>query len=267
MRIFDFKSIEANKRGQKSETQIKKIKEAVQPGLWLYGGLGILVFGGCFFAFFSSAGSGAAGAFGWVIAAVGLFAALRGSTTWNLRRKLLAEPIQSAEGTVVFKMAEGAAQLIDADRYIAQTIEGKKLNPIGLAGVSAPLPPGDYRFFYLNTRNWLLEAEPLSTEEELRDNLNEVLANVFGYDKAQLEDFRRQAREGRLKTAEGLLKMDTSQSIATVDAPSITEYFCKLGDFEFQLSGRAGIALIANIPYRVYYGAEENSAIFAVEVA
>jgi len=267
MEIFDLKSIEANKQGQKSEAQIKEIKEAVNPGVWLYGGLGILVFGGCFTAMVSSMDAGGAiGIFGWILAIVGIFATLRGSTTWNLRRKLLAEPVQSAEGTIAFKAQEGLNQLVDVDRYVAETIEGKKLNPIGLAGVGQQLPPGDYRFYYLNTRNWLLGSEPLSSEEEMRNNLNDVLAKVFGFDKSQLEDFRKQAREGKLKTAEGLPKIDTYDHAAiNEDDVASQEIYLTLGDFKVQISNSACAAIFSNIPHRIYYGAGENGAMVAME--
>jgi hypothetical protein len=267
MEMFDLKSIEANKRGEKSETQIKEIKEAVNPNVWLYGGLGILVFGGCFTTMVSSMDAGGAiSAFGWILAIVGIVAALRGFTTWNLRRKLLAEPVQFAEGTIGFKMQEGLGQLVDVDRYVAETIEGKKLNPIGLAGTSQSLPPGDYRFYYLNTRNWLLGSEPLSSEEEMRNNLNDVLAKVFGYDKSQLENFRKQAREGKLKTAEGLPKIDTYDHAAiNEDDVASQEIYLTLGDFKVQISSRACAAIFTNIPHRIYYGAEGNGAMAAIE--
>lgn len=259
MEIFDLKSIEENKRGQKSEKQIKEIKEAVNPGVWLYGGLGILVFGGCFYAFATSAGSSAAGFFGGLLAVVGLFAALRGSTTWNLRRKLLAEPVQSAEGTVEFI----PPTLTDAARYEARTTEGRKLNPIGLVGASAPLPPGDYRFFFLNTRNWLLGAEPLSSEEEMQNKLNDLL----GYDKSYMEDCHRQSKAGTLKTVEGLPKLDTYQNSAINedDIPRV-DYFCTLGGIKFDISSESMAAIIPSIPYRIYYREGEKS-IMAIEVA
>jgi len=268
MEIFDLKSIEANKQGQKSENQIKEIKEAVNPGVWLYGGLGILVFGGCFYAMVTSMDSGGAiGVFALILGAVGIFAALRGLTIWNLRRKLLSEPIQTGEGTVIFKKQEGLSQLTDVDKYVAETTDGRKLNPIGLAGVSATFPPGDYRFFYLNARSWLLGVEPLFTENEMRNNLNELLADIFGYNKSFLEDCRKQAREGRLKVAEGLPKFDTFKRTPINEDDIVTEeVYCTIGDYKIQVSSRAAAAILANIPHRIYYGAEENSAMVAIEV-
>jgi hypothetical protein len=268
MEIFDTKSIEANKQGKKSEQQIKEIKEAVNPGVWLYGGLGILVFGGCFYAMVTSMDSGGAiGAFAVILAAVGVFAALRGLSIWNLRRKLLAEPVQTGEGTVFFKKQEGLGQITDLDKYVAETTDGKKLNPIGLAGVSAALPPGDYRFFYLKTRNWLLGVEPLFTEDELRNNLNELLADIFGYDKSFLEDCRKQAREGRLKVAEGLPKFSTFKRTPINEDDIVTEeVYCTIGDYKIQVSSRAAAAILSNIPHRIYHHADEGQSMAGIEV-
>jgi hypothetical protein len=260
MEIFDPKSIEANKQGQKTEKQIKEIKEAVQPGLWLYFGLGILVFGGCFSSMMSAmGGSGAVGAFGWIIAAVGLFAAVRGFSSWNVRRKLLSEKVQSAEGTVSINFA-------------AETTEGLALAPMGMAGMRAPLPPGDYRFFFLKTRNYLLGAEPLSTEEELRNGLNEALAAAIGYDKSQLDESRKQAQDGTLKTLQDTPKLDTHQSSTTVyeqgeqHEAAVTNYSCTLGDIKFDISEETYFAILKDIPYRIYYREGETS-IMAIEVA
>jgi hypothetical protein len=261
MEIFDPKSIEANKRGEKSEKQIKEIKEAVSPGMWLYVGLGILVFGGCFTAMVSSMDAGGAiGAFGWILAAVGLFAAVRGFSSWNVRRKLLADKVQSAEGTVSY-----------TGSYVAETTEGLTLNPMGMAGLNAPLPPGDYRFFFLKTRNYLLSGEPLSTEEELRNGLNNALASAIGYDKSQLAEFRRQAQEGKLKKVEGLPKLDFHQSSTTVyeqgeqHEAAVIDYSCTLGDIKFDISNETYLAVLKDIPYYIYYKEGEKS-ITAMEI-
>jgi hypothetical protein len=260
MEIFDRKAIEANKRGEKTEEQVKQIKEAVQPGLWLYFGLGILVFGGCFSAMMSAMGGGGAiSFFGWIIAAVGLFAALRGFSSWNVRRKILADKVQTAEGTVSLQ-------------FDAETTEGLKLAPMGMAGMKASLPPGDYRFFFLETRSYLLGAEPLSTEEELRKGLNEALANAIGYELSELDEFRKQEQEGKLKKLEGLPKVDMSQSSATVyeqgeqHEVTVFNYSCTLGDIKFDISAETHFAVLKDIPYRIYYREGETS-ITAMEVA
>ncbi len=260
MEIFDPKSIEMNKRGQKTEKQVKEIKEAVQPGLWLYVGLGILVFGGCFSSMMGAMGGGGAmSVFGWIIAAVGFFAAVRGFSSWNVRRKLLADKIQTAEGTVSMT-------------FDAETTEGLALAPQGMAGMKALLPPGDYRFFFLKTRNYLLGAEPLSSEEELRNGLNEALANAIGYDRSQLDEFRRQAQEGKLKMLEGTPKLDMRQSSVTVyeqgeqHEAAVFNYSCALGGVKFDISAEAHFAVFSGIPYRIYYREGGNSLV-AIEVA
>lgn len=258
MKLFDPKSIEMNKQGRKSEKQIKEIKEAIKPGMWLYAGLGILVFGGCFYSFAASASSSGVGVFGWIIVMIGLFAMMRGFTTWNLRRKLLAEPVQSAEGTVSINFA-------------AETTEGLALAPQGLAGLKASLPPGDYRFFFLKTRSYLLSAEPLSSEEELRNGLNEALAAAIGYDKSQLTEFRKQAQDGTLKTMQGEPKLDTHQSSTTVQEQgeqhetAVTNYSCTLGEIKFDISNETYSAILNDIAYRIYYRAGETS-VTAMEV-
>ncbi len=184
-----------------------------------------------------------------------------------MRRKLLAEPIQTGEGTVYFKKQEGLAQVTDLDKYVAETTDGIKLNPIGLAGVSASFPPGDYRFFYLNTRNWLLGVEPLSTEDEMRNNLNQVIADAFGYDKSHLEDCRGQAREGKLKIVEGLPKFDTYKRTPINENDIATEeIFCTIGDYKIQVSSRAAAAILSNIPHRIYHHADEGQSMAAMEV-
>jgi hypothetical protein len=217
--LFDLTSIESNKQGKKSDQQIKEIKEAVNPNVWLYGGLGVLLLGGCSYAAMSQmteGGSSAISFLGILLAAVGLFAALRGFTTWNLRRKLLKEPVQVAEGTVSFKLKNVVAQLIEADHYSAETNDGRVLHPIGLAGVNPKLPPGNYRFYYIKTRSWLLASEPLFDEATMKLNFNNLLAAIFGYDLALLENCRMEASLGQIKMVEGLPQMEYREPILLV---------------------------------------------------
>jgi hypothetical protein len=253
-KLFDTQSIEANKRGKKSEQQIQQIKEAVKPGLWLYAGLGILVFGGAFGALASSAGSSAAGVFSWIIALSGIFAALRGLTTWNLRRKLLADKVQSAEGTVVF-----------TGSYKAETVEEKTLHPLGLAGVAPGFPPGDYRFYFLNTRNWLLSAEPLSTEDEMRNGLNQALAVSLGYEAADLDDFRARAQRGELKMLQGIPALDYNVISGRENEGTRFEYFCTMNGVKFPISGELNAAILNDISYRAYHR-EGEKVLLAMEV-
>ena len=269
MELFDLNSIQANKQGQKSEKQIKEIKEAANPGIWLYGGLGVLLLGGCSYAAMSQMGGSSALSFlGVLLAAVGLFAALRGFTTWNLRRKLLKEPVQAAEGTVTYKMKNALAKLIEADHFTAETDDGRKLHPIGLAGINPKLPPGAYRFYFLNTRSWLLASEPLFNEAEMRSNLNDFLAAVFGYDQAYLENCRQEAREGKLKTVEGLPKMDMREASVVVPNEIATpRFYCTLGDIQFEIPSRGKDAIFETLPHRAYYRDGEEGKLMAIEVA
>lgn len=252
MEIFDTNSIAVNKQRKKSEKQIQEIKDAVKPSLWLRVGLAMLVFGGCFFAFLVYMESGAASFFGLLLAGVGLFAALRGASSWNLRRKLLAEPVLSAEGTVVFKVQGAVTQFLDMDRYIAETSDGRKLAPLGLAGISPKLPPGSYRFYFLKTRNWLLAAEPLTAEAELLANLNGIRVEAIGFD---LETVRQQASAGQLKTFEGLPKFETrDETIYRGDeSTTIQHYFLSLGEFRFEITPRAYMAIIPDLKHRLHY--------------
>ncbi len=267
MELFDLNSIALNKQGKKSEEQVKLIKEAVNPGIWLYGGLGVLLLGGCSYAGLASMGGSSAMSFlGLLLAAVGLFASLRGFTTWNLRRKLLTEPVQSAEGTVIFKMQGVVGQLIEADHFVAETSDGRGLHPIGLAGVNPRLPPGNYCFYFLKTRSWMLASEPLSSEAELRNNMNDLLAKVMGYDLATLEDCRQSAREGKLKVAEGLPKFDVVENAIIPDEIATPKIYCTVGDFKFQIPNRSRDAIIGSIPYRAYYREVEAGRLLALEI-
>ena len=271
MEMFDFKSIEENKQGKKSVRQVKEIKVAVDPKAWLWGGLVILAMGGCFYfvlATLAGGGGGVIDIFVWILGLAGLFVILRGLTTWNLRRKLLADPVQSAEGTVKYIMQNALGQLIERDHYSAETYEGKKLNPIGLAGVHPKLPPGDYRFYFLKTRNWLLESEPLFSEDEMRSALNELLANVMGYDQAYLENCRMEAKLGQMKTVESLPKMDIKQYNTTVDGQNIetSDYYCTLGEIKFQISDGMNNVIFEQLPYRAYIREGDGGGLAAIEV-
>jgi hypothetical protein len=272
MEMFDFKSIEENKQGKKSEKQVKEIKEAVDPKTWLWGGVAILAIGGCFYFVLASLAGGGGGViymFVWILGLAGLFVVLRGLTTWNLRRKLLTEPVQNAEGTVKYTMQNAIAQLMEPDHYSAETYEGKKLHPIGLAGVNPKLPPGDYRFYFLKTRNWLLESEPLFSEDEMRSALNELLANVMGYDQAYLENCRMEAKLGQLKTVEGLPKLESHQHSITVDEQEIdnSEFYCTLGEVRFQISGAINNAIFEQLPHRAYFREGDGGGLAAIELA
>ena len=268
LELFDISSIESNKNGKKSEKQVKEIKEAANPSVWLYGGLGILLFGGCSYVAMSQMGGSSALSFlGILLAAIGLFAALRGFTIWNLRRKLLKEPVQTAEGTVTFKMKNAVAQLIVADYFSAETKDGIVLHPIGLAGINPKLPPGNYRFYFLKTRSWLLASEPLFNEAEMRTNMNAFLATVLGYDPASLENCRAQAQLGQLQTTEGLPSFEYREPILVVpDELQTRRYYCMLGEGKFEISTQAKEAIFETLPQRAYYHEEHPNKLLALEI-
>lgn len=265
----DFPSIEANKQGRKSEAQIKTIREATGNSIWLGGGLALLVFGGCFYAFlFALESAGAFGPFALILGITGLAAFARGAHIWNLNRKLNADTIQSAEGEIVFAEHPNAKEHKDLNRFTALAKDGKRLNPMGNPGASPELPPGKYRFYFLNTRNWLLSAEPLASEDEMRRSLNEILAHGFGYDMAHLEKCRREAREGKLSTLEGIPRIEITATLkdsikygrqAYIHAPI---FYCSIEDIKFLIPRGGSYAMINKLKHRVYYRQAESETIF-----
>jgi hypothetical protein len=158
-------------------------------------------------------------------------------------------------------------QLIEVDHFVAETSAGLGLHPIGLAGVNPALPPGKYCFYYMKTRSWLLACEPLSSEAELRNNMNDTLAKAFGYDLANLEDCRQAVRDGRMKVAEGQPTVDVVENPVLPEDVSVPDVFCTVGGVRFQIPNRSGAAIITGIPYRTYYRAEEPGRLLAIEMA
>jgi hypothetical protein len=268
--LFDFPSIEVNKQGRKSESQIKFIKEATSASIWLGGGLILLLIGAAFYAFLVAIEAGdSGGIFGLILGACGAAAFLRGIFIWNMNRRLLADPVQTAEGTVVYKMQNDLAQYFDMDRFIAETKDGLPLYPAGLAGVRPQLPPGKYRFYYLKHRNWLLAAEPLSSEEEMRRALNEILAKAFNYDLAHLERCRTEAQAGTISVTEGPAKIDATASLGSqlTMGPSTAKqvapiFYCTIGEVKFLVPKRGSYAFLSQIAYRAYYRETESNTVF-----
>jgi hypothetical protein len=269
---FDYTSIEVNKQGKKSEKQIDEIKSAVNPMTWLWGGVIIFGIGGCFYFILSTlagGGGGIVGMFVWILGIAGLFVLLRGLTIWNLRRKLLSEPLQTADGTVkIIGAGNILTELVGAAHYGAETYEGKELHPLGLAGSYPHLPPGDYRFYFLKTRAWLLAAEPLFDEAEMRATVNDLIASAFGYDQTYLENCRLEAKLGQLKTIEGLPKVETvgggGDSESGYQEP---DYFFNLGEFRTQTSGSVAGCIYEGLSYRAYYREGPPIQLVALEVA
>lgn len=249
LEIFDRKEFELNKQGKKSERQIKEIKQMMNPGLWMYVGLGILVSAGCFSTLLSASRMRSLGI---VMGLLGLFAAGMGFKKWNQRRVLLAEPIQSASGAVTFK--DGG--------YVAETGLGKIVSRWGVGG--AELPPGKYDFCFLASNGWLLSADPRSGEGEMKSAVDRILAETFGYEMEYLENSRKDAQAGVLKMAQGIPDISYWMESAPKDhsddpESTITHTYCTIGGFKFEVPNRS--AILTFFPHRVYYIEDQFQAL------
>jgi hypothetical protein len=244
--IFNQSDIDANRQGKLSTAQVESIKAAVNPRVWMWGTVICLVLVGVVFLL-SDGFAGALGFVGWIMGLVLLFCLVRWGMIWNLRRKLLNDPVTAADGDVTFKKLDVADRL----RYSAETRDGARLYPQGLAGLSAALPPGDYRFYYLPTRRWLLSSEPLSSEAELKANLLEALDGTLGFDPKDLTSLRAQAAAGEVVTVEGQPKIDSLTS-GTSEEPYV-QYYVEIGGVRFNISPDASSAFIEKLRYRLYF--------------
>jgi hypothetical protein len=249
MEIFDRKEIELNKQGKKSEKQIKEIKQMMNPGMWMYVGLGILVAGGCFSTVLGGSGMAFLGI---ILGLSGLLAAGMGFKKWNQRRVLLAEKIQTASGRVFFK--DGA--------YVAETSAGKKISHLGSSG--AEVPPGKYTFYFLDSHNWLLAADPRDSEEEMKNSVNQILAKTFEYNMEYLESTRKDAQEGIIKSAQGIPElsffMESVPKVSEDDIDeTITHTYYTIGGFKFEVPQSSYI--LSKFPHRVYYLEDKLQAI------
>lgn len=241
MEIFDFETIAVNKRGEKTKKQIKSMKLTTSPWLWWIPGL--LLFG--LFALVGAINPGLWKSAWWVLPVLEFIPFIRGYAFWKARRKLLNDKVVSATGTLTYKSSAGV--------YVAETDDGKTVSTL----LTRNLPPGKYRFYYLEKDGWWLSVEPLSSEAEFRANLNDTLTSAFGYDSYHLEHCRSQAGMGTLKTAEGLLKIQqTSDEYNNITLESFT-----VGGVTFDISRKGCGALLENIPYRVYYREDEEQGL------
>jgi len=259
--LFNQVDIDANRQGRLSPEQEKFIKASVDPKTWIWGAgitmaLGILG-GGCLV---SIGAEGVFGILGPILGVAFLFCAYRWFTMWNLRRKLLNEPVTASDGTITFKKLDA----VDIPRYSPETADGKRLYPQGLAGLSVMLPPGNYRFYYLPTRKWLLSSEPLSTEAELKANMTAVLASVFEFDPNEVPSLRMQGESGELKIAEGKPEIETS-SVGTsgLEQTLTTDTYATIGGVQFKVPNKAAFAFIPELAYRVYYYEKEPTNFFS----
>ena len=240
--LFNQVDIDANRQSKLSPAQVEFIKASANPTVWIWGtviclGLGVL----SGLLFISMDAAGAVGVLGPILGVVLVFCAVRWATIWNLRRKLLRDQVVAAEGTITFKKLD----LFDQLRYSPETMDGKRLFPQGLAGLSVMLPPGDYRFYYLPTRKWLLSSEPLSSETELKANMVEVLGGVFGFNPGDLENLRAQAATGEVKTVEGQPRIDTSSSN---ESGLPAKVYATIGEVQFMIPQAAAFAFINAAP-------------------
>jgi hypothetical protein len=240
MEIFDFETIEVNKRGEKTKKQIKSMKLTTSPWLWWVPGL--LIFG--LFALVGAINPGVWKSAWWLLPVVEFIPFIRGYAFWKARRKLLNDKVISFTGTIAYSPSAG---------YVGKADDGN----IAYSLPTRNMPPGKYRFYHLEQDGWSLSVEPLSSEAEFRSNLNDTLASAFGYDRYHLEHCRSQAGMGTLKTAEGLLKIQqTSDENNNITLESFT-----VGEVKFDISRKGCGALLENLSYRVYYREDEEQGL------
>jgi len=238
MKRFDFETIAVNKQGEKTKKQIKWMKATTSPMMW--GTVGLLFFG--LFAFIGAINPNVWKSAWWVLPLLEFIPVLRGYAFWKARQKLMNAKVTSALATIVYQPGQGYVAEPRVDRDLLEE-----------------LPPGKYRFYYLEKENWPLCSEPLSSEAEMRANLNDAFISAFGYNKEHLENCRRQAGAGTLKTAEGVLTINTVTTSDGDGYSSSTPVSFTVGEATFDISRPGCGALIENLPYRVYYRQPEES--------
>lgn len=250
-------AIAANRQGTLTEEQKKEIISATPARMWGFAIGGFLLFGALSMCVFSELGADAAGGvISTVVGLIVLFCAYRGAHMLLLRRKLLSDSVEAAEGQVVFV----PGSLVDPSRYVAETDDNRKLHVLGLVGTGVNLRPGPYRFYYLPKRKWLVSAEPLTGEDALNANLLEVLAAAHGWTASDIRRLGQlsptQLAEQQIAVREGIVKTKSSSHTETLsgsDDITINEYYYELDDLRFQVSEAACAALVNGLRYRVYY--------------
>ena len=238
MKLFDFETIAVNKRGEKTEKQIRSIKISTSPMIW--GTVGLILFS--FYAFLAALNPDLWNSAWWLVPALEFIPVMRAYAFLKARRKSLNEAVKSVSGEITYS---------PAGYYMIQTQAGENLH----GTVIQRLPPGKYRFHYCDA---CFSAEPLSSEAEFRSNLNDALASAFGYENNHLENCRRQAGEGKLKTAVGALKINTDSGGES--GPSYPESLT-VGEVTFELPKQGCNALLEDIHYRAYYHEEEEQGL------
>ena len=246
--LFDRKKIAINRAGRLTEEQQALLKADTNPFIWLTMAGVLLLIGAMFGALFSSPESdGSLRAL--ILGIVGLcllFSIWRGTRLLIIRSKLLSNELLAETGTVSIKKLDALDQL----RYSPETDAGLRLYPGGLAGLSANLPPGRYRFYYLPTQRWLLSAEPISSLEELTRNYNEILARFFKYSQEDLAIYREMARTGQVLIVDGPLSFpftgDTTEE-RFLPVP------LKIGSITFLVEPEIPAIALSGVPHRIYY--------------
>jgi uncharacterized MnhB-related membrane protein len=246
--LFDREAIAINRTGRLTANQRKLLSADSNPKIWLImsGFLGLV--GALFYALLSSPESDV-NFRNLVLGIVGLcllFSVWRGTRLLMMRYKLLSDQLLSETGTVSCKKLDA----LDRMRYSPETDGGLRLYPGGLAGLSANLPPGRFRFYFLSTQRWLLSAEPISSLEELTRNYNEILARFFKYSQEDLAIYREMARTGQVLIVDGPLSFpftgDTTEE-RFLPVP------LKIGSITFLVEPEIPAIALSGVPHRIYY--------------
>jgi hypothetical protein len=246
--LFDRETIALNRTGKLTDAQQKELSADTNPKIWLIlsGFLGLV--GALFYALLSSPESDV-NFRNLVLGIVGLcllFSVWRGTRLLLMRYKLLSDQLLSETGTVSCKKLDA----LDRMRYSPETDGGLRLYPGGLAGLSANLPPGRFRFYFLSTQRWLLSAEPISSLEELTQSYNEILARFFKYSQEDLAIYREMARTGQVLIVDGPLSFpftgDTTEE-RFLPVP------LKIGSITFLVEPEIPAIALSKVPHRIYY--------------
>ncbi len=248
--LFDRKKIAINRAGRLTEEQQALLKADTNPFIWLTMAGVLLLIGAMFGALFSSPESdGSLRAL--ILGIVGLcllFSIWRGTRLLIIRSKLLSNELLAETGTVSIKKLDALDQL----RYSPETDAGLRLYPGGLAGLSANLPPGRYRFYYLPTQRWLLSAEPLSSLEELTRNYNEILARFFKYSPEDLVKYREMVRTGQLLVADGQFSLVIKPHLTEVPEEFLPDEVL-VGNTTFFVDHEIPGIILSGLSHRFYY--------------
>lgn len=265
--LFDREAIAINRTGRLTANQRKLLSADSNPMMWPIMTVFLGLVGAIFYALLSSPDRDGS-LRNMVLVIVGLcmlFSIWRSIRQLLLRRKLFSDELQTETGTVRFTKLDAFDRL----RYSPETDGGVRLYRGGLAGLSANLPPGRYRFYYLPTQRWLLSAEPISSLEELTRSYNEILAEYFKFSQEDLHKYREMAQTGQVLVVDGPFSVPVENIIS--DAESIDMPIrCMIGNIPFLIAGKMIAVFLCKVQHRAYYypARQENSILgpLAVEV-